>query len=136
MNTVVTLKKILFAAALFSAAPGHADDSQLTAPWLTGFWYATAPKEKDIEGSVMEFRADGSYILYDKECFPETEPGEVTYRDFGDEIQVQSRAVGEKPRTLVFHASPDKRSLTLTFPDSGTTATIERTPGNKCVAQS
>ena len=84
----------------------------------------------------MEFRADGSYILYDKDCDPENEPGEITYRDFGDEIQAQSHPVYEKPWTLVFRASPDKKSLTLTFPDAGTTATIERMPENKCVAQS
>jgi hypothetical protein len=134
---MMNLRILLACIVIVACAPFNAQgENPNSASWLVGFWRVTAPQAKDIFGVVMEFRGDGSYILYEEDCYPSNEPSEISYRVFGDEVQAQSRPAGEKSRTLVFHASRDRATLSATFPEDGMVATLERIPENKCVAQS
>lgn len=129
----MTSKVIMATALLLSFSCSAREPGVSQVAWVTGFWHVTADENKDSSlKQVMEFRADGGFILYDADCDP-LNSGEATYELDGDDISVKGVYPSESSASLVIRANRERTYLTSMLPDSSTPISIERTPGNKCV---
>jgi hypothetical protein len=132
----VSPRAVITAALLVSFSCGASQSAVTQVPWVTGFWYVTSDNGNDSAlNQVMEFRQDGSFILYDIDCDPLNSPEESAYQLVGDDIYVTSIHPSVNPASLAIHADMGRRVLAFTYPDLNTLVTIERTPGNKCFKQ-
>ena len=134
---IVSSRAIIAAALLISFSCSAREPAATQVPWVTGFWCVTADNNSDSSlNQVLEFRQNGSFILYDIDCDPLNSPEESTYQLAGDDIYVTSIYPSESPASLVMHANRERMAITFKYPDSNIPVTIERTPGNKCLKQS
>jgi hypothetical protein len=95
----------------------------------TGFWHMTADEDNGPLGEVIEFRADGTYASYDRDC---SVLAAVKFHVHDQDVYVTSTIPGKGPVAVIFHPSADGSRLSFTSPRTRNNAIYERIPGNKC----
>ena len=118
------------AVALGSFACSASDRSDPT--WVIGYWHMTSDEDNESIGGVIEFRANGQYIGYDKNCnlYPTAE-----YHGHRGNIYVTSEIPGKGPVSVIFHPNSNRSTLTFTSARTHNNAVYERLAGNKCRMQ-
>jgi hypothetical protein len=124
------LKVILVAVAALGTASCAA--SEVRAAWVVGYWRMIADEDEGPTGGVIEFRANGDYIGYDKYCNPYPT---AEYHDHSGNIYVTSEIPGKGPVSVIFHPNSDRSALTFTSARTHNNAIYERLPGNECRKQ-
>ena len=121
---------LTIAIALGSVACSASNRSDST--WVVGYWHMTSDEDNGPIGGVVEFRANGEYIGYDKNCnlYPAAQ-----YHGHRGNIYVTSEIPGKGPVSVIFHPNSNHSALTFTSARTHNNAVYERLAGNKCRVQ-
>lgn len=131
------MPKRIFAAILIIAAVScHAQEHVVDhGAWVSGFWHVTADETKSSLGEIIEFRPDGTVVLWDSSCNSQNVPEEISYHIDHGGVYVTNHLPGKDHASFSLHPSQDRGKLILTWPDTGTNATLTRMPGKGCTEE-
>lgn len=92
----------------------------------------TADEDNGPVGGVIEFRANGDYIHYDKYCnlFPTAK-----YHVHRENIYVTNEIPGKGPVSVIYHPDANRSTLTFTSARTHNNAVYERLNGDECRVQ-
>src|SRR5262245_7216000 len=97
MRALFLTSLIAFAATFSSACISAGANKDA---WIVGFWHMTKDEDGGPTGSEVEFRADGNYVAYDKNCktYPST-----TYFLHNEDVFVVYVVPGKGPVSVIYH---------------------------------
>ena len=122
---------VLALALALNASVGRTTESHVPA-WLPGFWRMTHDEDQGPTGSLAEFRSDGTYVYYERNCA--AHPA-LPFHVHKGEIYVTNFIPKKGPVSVVFHPSADHGHLTYTSPRTFNNARFERVAISDCMEQ-
>jgi hypothetical protein len=119
---------VLAVVLALSASASQAAESRVP-EWLQGFWQMTQDEDQGPTGNLAEFRSDGTYVYYERDCA--AHPA-VPFHMHDGEIFVMNFIPKKGPVSVMFHPSADHRSFTYTSPRTFNNARFERVELTAC----
>ena len=120
----LALASIVLLPALVSCRAVGEDASSSHASM--GFWQMTSDEDNGPLGEIVEFRSNGTYIAYDKNCddFPP-----LPLHVYAGDLYVTSVLPGKGPVSIVYHLGGDGKTLSYTSPRTRNNAYFSRVAG-------
>lgn len=117
---------VLAAALLGSSTIAFAASPEPAPRWLVGYWSQTYNEDGPAGGDTFEFRADGSFVGYARDC--RSLPVDRFHMHQGN-VYVTRSIPGKGPISVLFVPSADHKRLTFTSPRTGNNAAYSPVAG-------
>ena len=109
-------------------APGASANKHQSTQWMIGFWRLTSDEDGPPSGNFMEFRPNGTSLLYDRSC---AEFLTQKVHVFEGDIFLSAELPGKGPIGVILRPNSDHTHLTYTSLRTKHNAVYER--AKKCV---